>query len=70
MKKLIDNGIGCRPFFILCIYSLFLKTDLFNNQHYPIAENLYDRGFYIPSGLTLDEKISKVVDTLFKVLNL
>ena len=72
MKKLIDNGIGCRPFFYpMHLQPVFKKLDLFNNQNYPIAENLYDRGFYIPSGLTLDEKkISKVVDTLFKVLNL
>ena len=57
MKKLIDTGIGCRPFFYpMHLQPVFKKLDLFNNQHYPIAENLYDRGFYIPSGLTLDEK--------------
>ena len=50
---------------------VFHKLNLFNNQHFPIAENLYEHGFYIPSGLSLNEKkISRVVDVLYKVLNL
>lgn len=72
MKKLIENGIGCRPFFYpMHLQPVFHKLNLFNNQHFPIAENLYEHGFYIPSGLSLNEKkISRVVDVLYKVLNL
>ncbi|WP_440676617.1 DegT/DnrJ/EryC1/StrS family aminotransferase [Candidatus Pelagibacter sp. HIMB1593] len=70
MKKLLDNGIGCRPFFYpMHLQPVLKKLNLFDNQHYPVAENLYERGFYIPSGLSLDKKkISSVVDVLFKIV--
>lgn len=70
MVKLIDQGIGCRPFFYpMHLQPVFKKTNLFENQSYPVAENLYERGFYIPSGLSLDEKkISKVADVLYNIL--
>jgi perosamine synthetase len=71
LKKLINENIGCRPFFYpMHLQPVFRKSNLFDNQHYPVAENLYERGFYIPSGLSLDEKkISQVVDALYKILN-
>jgi perosamine synthetase len=71
MKKLINENIGCRPFFYpMHLQPVFRKLNLFDNQYYPVAENLYERGFYIPSGLSLDEKkISQVVDALYKILN-
>jgi perosamine synthetase len=71
IKKMTSEGIGCRPFFYpMHLQPVFKKYNLFNGQSYPIAENLYERGFYIPSGLTLSEKkISHIVDVLYKILN-
>jgi perosamine synthetase len=71
MKKMTNEGIGCRPFFYpMHLQPVFKKYNLFNGESYPIAENLYERGFYIPSGLSLNEKkISHIADVLYKILN-
>ena len=71
MKKMTNEGIGCRPFFYpMHLQPVFKKYNLFNGQNYPIAENLYERGFYIPSGLSLNKKkISHIADVLYKILN-
>jgi perosamine synthetase len=71
MKKLINEKIGCRPFFYpMHLQPVFKKYNLFHNEHYPVSENLYERGFYIPSGLSMDEnKISQVADALYRILN-
>lgn len=63
MEKLAQKGIGCRPFF----YSLnkqpvFQKMGLTDSVDRPVADRLYARGFYIPSGLGLtDENMEQVV---------
>ena len=71
MKKMTNEGIGSRSFFYpMHLQPVFKKYNLFNGQSYPIAENLYERGFYIPSGLSLnEEKISHIADVLYKILN-
>jgi perosamine synthetase len=58
MKLLGELGIGTRPFF-WCMHEqpVFQKMGLFKDEHYPVAENLARRGFYIPSGLGLDHKM-------------
>jgi perosamine synthetase len=41
---------------------VFNKMGLFNNERYPVAETLSRNGFYLPSGLGLeDNDISRVI---------
>jgi perosamine synthetase len=40
----------------------------FDGQSYPVAERIYQRGFYVPSGLALTlDQIQRVVSTLMEV---
>ena len=66
MKELGERGIGTRPFFYpMHQQPVFKKMGLFVNEDYPNAAKLYERGFYIPSGLALTEaqiqEVSKVM---------
>lgn len=70
IKKLAEKGIGCRPFFYpLHKQPILQKMGLTDNIIRPVSERLYNKGFYIPSGLNLtDEKmvfVSKKVKELF-----
>lgn len=57
MKFLADRGIGCRPFFYpMHRQPVFMKLGMFVGEHYPVAERLAEKGFYIPSGLALTEE--------------
>ncbi len=71
MKKLGALGIGTRPFFYpMHMQPVFQKMGLFKNESYPVAERLAERGFYIPSGLTLSEnQILEVSTSVKKILN-
>jgi perosamine synthetase len=64
-----ENGIGCRPFFYpMHQQPVLKKMGYFKGEHYPESENLYQRGFYIPSGLALeDDQILRVVEILRKI---
>ncbi len=58
MKRLANVGVGTRPFFYpMHQQPVLKKMGLFENETYPVAERMYQRGFYIPSGLnmTLDQ---------------
>lgn len=70
MKRLGAEGIGCRGFFWgMHEQPVFRKMHLFDGEHYPNAERLARRGFYIPSGLNLtDDDQEYVVEKLKKVL--
>lgn len=73
MKKLAKEGIGTRPFFYpLHKQPALNKLGLFHDEHYPVAEKIYEQGFYIPSGLSLTtdkvEKVAKKITNLFKGL--
>lgn len=70
MRRLINNGIGCRPFFYpLHLQPVLKKMGLFKNESHPIAEKISQRGFYVPSGLALtSEQIHKVADLLIKTM--
>jgi perosamine synthetase len=61
------NQIGTRPFF-WCIHEqpVFQNMGLFKDQHYPVAEKLARNGFYLPSGLGLDEEALIVVARTIK----
>jgi len=69
--RLVQHGVGCRPFFYpLNEQPVFRKLGLFKGESYPVAERMYQRGFYIPSGLALtDEQIHYVSKSIKKVLN-
>ena len=70
MKRLAERGIGTRPFFWpMHEQPVFHRMRLFVNEHYPVAERLARRGFYIPSGLALtDEQMDKVAAAVRTVL--
>ena len=56
IKRLAKLGIGCRPFFYPMHQQPVLRDlGLFDRESYPVAERLYQRGFYLPSGLALTE---------------
>lgn len=59
IKKLSEAGIGCRPFFYpMHLQPALKKLGMFEGESYPVAEWLYEKGFYVPSGLSLtDEQI-------------
>ena len=57
MTRLGKLGIGTRPFFWpMHEQPVFHKMGLFTGEHYPVAERIARRGFYIPSGLALTEE--------------
>jgi len=70
MTRLGRLGIGCRPFFYpMHQQPVLRKMGLFEGESYPEAEKLYQRGFYIPSGMALsDEQINRVVEALVEAL--
>ena len=70
MKKLQALGVGTRPFFYpMHRQPIFQRMGLFKGEHYPVAERLSDRGFYIPSGVGLtQEQIIKVAQRVKSVM--
>jgi perosamine synthetase len=56
MRRLATMGIGTRPFFWpMHEQPVLRRMGLFEDEHYPVAERLARRGFYLPSGLALTE---------------
>jgi perosamine synthetase len=70
MRRLAQHGISTRPFFWpMHLQPVFKKMGLFENEHYPNAERIAHRGFYIPSGLAItDEQIKLVAEAVREVL--
>lgn len=70
MQKLAARGIGTRPFFWpMHEQPVFRKKGLFKGVACPVAERLARRGFYLPSGLRLDEdSMSYAADVLRSLL--
>jgi len=70
MEELAQYKIGTRPFFYpMHQQPVFNKMGLFLDTYLPNSEKLYEKGFYIPSGLALtQEDIIEVSDVLHKVL--
>lgn len=62
-----ENNIGNRLFFT-CMHHqpIFRKMNMFINDSHPLAEQLSENGFYIPSGLGLVEKELQYVVTKLK----
>ncbi len=69
MKKLGERKIGTRSFFYpMHLQPVFKKMGLFPDESYPVAENLAQNGFYIPSGLGItDEQIEEVSKALLEI---
>lgn len=70
MAHLAKKGIGTRPFFYPMHQQPILKQmGFFSGVELPVAEFLYERGFYIPSGMALkDEQMERVAEALHEVL--
>jgi len=66
MKRLGEKGIGTRSFFWpMHEQPVFQKMGLFKGEHYPVAEKIARRGFYVPSGMALtDSQIVEVVKAI------
>ena len=57
MQMLADRKVGCRPFFYpMHLQPIFRKMGLFADERYPVAEQLGEKGLYIPSGLGVTEE--------------
>jgi perosamine synthetase len=71
MKKLQAKGVGTRPFFCpMHLQPVLINMGLFNGESYPVAESLYQNGFYIPSGMDLTEdEINHVTKSIIEVLS-
>ena len=70
MKKLLKHGIETRSFFKpMHMQTIIKKLNILKKDKYPISENLYKKGFYLPSGLgTTKNQIHTIVKTLNKIL--
>jgi perosamine synthetase len=70
MKLLGESGVGTRPFFYpMHQQPVLQRMGFFKGESYPVAERMYEKGFYIPSGMALDrESIFRVVDILRSIL--
>lgn len=71
MRKLAAHGIGTRPFFWgMHEQPVFQRQGHFAGEHYPVAENLARRGFYLPSGLAItSEQIHRSASAVREILN-
>jgi len=70
MSRLAKLGVGCRPFFCpMHQQPVLRRLGLFEGERYPVAERMYCRGFYVPSGLGLsNDQIERVAQSLFNVM--
>lgn len=70
MRRLGGMKIGTRPFFWgMHEQPVFHKMGLFLDESYPVAEKIARRGFYIPSGMALnDQQIEQVSLALYEVI--
>lgn len=69
MQELAKNEIGTRHFF-WCMHEqpVFQRINLFCGEVYPQAERLARRGFYLPSGVTLQEEDIQYVAKVLKII--
>lgn len=71
MRALGRQGVGSRPFFWpMHEQPVFQRQGMFAGEHYPVAERMARRGFYLPSGSgTTDEQIDRAADATRQILN-
>lgn len=70
MRRLGEMGVGTRPFFCpMHMQPVLQRMGLFSGENYPVAERLYRKGFYLPSGMALSEsQIEQVAHVVREVL--
>jgi perosamine synthetase len=70
MSELAKYNIATRPFFYpMHKQPVFNNMGLFLKDYLPYSEKLYEKGFYIPSGLALtDGEMQEVSEILHKIL--
>ena len=70
-EMLRERGVGSRPFFFpMHRQPILRRLGYFEDDEHPIADQLYDRGFYIPSGIALTAPdIKDVANTLRAILS-
>ncbi len=70
MNQLAEKNIGSRPFFYpMHKQPVFTQKGMFKNENYPVAENLAEKGFYIPSGLGItNEEIHIVASSIKSII--
>ncbi len=67
MAKLKELKIGTRPFFYpMHKQPILIEMGIFKNKRYPVSEELYEQGLYLPSGITLTEEKIKLVTEKIK----
>jgi perosamine synthetase len=66
LAALGDDGIEARPFFWpLHWQPVYRRQGRFTGEHYPVAEDLSRRGFYLPSGARLtNDEVLRVCEAL------
>jgi perosamine synthetase len=71
IAALTKAGVGTRPFFYpMHLQPVLKKMGLFKGQSFPVAEHLYENGFYIPSGLGItEEQIKYSANCVINVLH-
>ena len=63
------KGVGTRPFFFpMHPQPVFRNMGLFAGESHPVAERLAERGFYLPSGLALDEADLRTAATVVRTV--
>jgi perosamine synthetase len=67
---LAKEGVATRSFFCpIHLQPALLKTGLFMEENYPRAENLWEYGIYLPSGVGItDEEIEYVSKCVTNIL--
>ncbi|HLP48191.1 MAG TPA: DegT/DnrJ/EryC1/StrS family aminotransferase [Candidatus Kapabacteria bacterium] len=70
-KRLEEKGIQTRSFFFpMHLQPVFQTMTWFTKERLEVSENLFDYGFYLPSGLTLtEEDMAMVAAALKEILN-
>ncbi len=70
MRRLTEKGVATRPFFCpMHMQPVLRRMGLFEGEQYPVAERLYQPGFYIPSGMALtDEQLEASAQSVREIL--
>ena len=71
INQLSENKIGSRPFFWPMHKQPVLNgMGLFIGESYPVAERIAEQGFYIPSGMAInDQQINSVAEVLHNLFS-
>ena len=70
-NRMAEKSVQTRPFFYpMHLQPVFQSMPWYKKESLPVSEELYDYGFYLPSGLTLKrEEIEEVAAALKEILD-